>query len=105
MIITLWSEASLLAFREAVDRGRLAVQVEDKIVKIRNVKVRLLMCNDDVCHKVAFNMQSILVLLLIPGEFGVVCRFYLSQKDVYSLGSTFFCLCHCCIFLVKKLLF
>lgn len=91
MIFTLWSEASLLAYREAVDRGRLAVQVEDKIVKIRNVKVRLLMCNDVGCHKVAFSMQPILVLL-IPGEFGVMCRFYLSQQDVYNLGSPFSCL-------------
>lgn len=32
---------SLLARREMADGGRLAVEVEDKSVKIRNVKVRV----------------------------------------------------------------
>lgn len=61
-------------------------------MKIRNVKVRLLMLNDVGCHNVAFNVQSILVLLLIPGEFGVVCRFCL------ALDQAFPAWCHCCIF-------
>lgn len=40
MMFRLLTEASLLAHRESADGGKLAVQVEDKSVKIRNVKVR-----------------------------------------------------------------
>lgn len=40
MIFTILSKASLLAHRETADGGRLTVKVEDKSVKIRNVKVR-----------------------------------------------------------------
>lgn len=35
------SSRSPLAHRESADGGRLAVQVEDKFVKIRNVKVSI----------------------------------------------------------------
>lgn len=39
-MLTLLTKASVLARRESADGGKLAVQVEDKYVKIRNVKVR-----------------------------------------------------------------
>lgn len=41
MMFTYLTEASLLAYRESADGARLAVKVEDKFVKIRNVKVRV----------------------------------------------------------------
>lgn len=33
------SVSSVLSRRESVDGGRIAVQVEDKVVRVRNVKV------------------------------------------------------------------
>lgn len=41
LTFTLLSLYFLLACREVADGGRLAVEVEDKSVKIRNVKVRV----------------------------------------------------------------
>lgn len=80
----LLTEASLLAHRESADGGRLAVQVEDKSVKIRNVKVRF--------FHIQLIMSCVILLLEGLGKLGVVCRCYLSQQDVYSLGSAFSCL-------------
>lgn len=37
-------------------------------------------------------MSCVIFLLEGLGKLGVVCRCYLSQQDVYSLGSAFSCL-------------
>lgn len=78
MMFTFLTEASLLAYRESADGARLAVKVEDKFVKIRNVKVSLFFLSLSIFQLLYTILRLYMCYFVLGvGKLGAVRRWYL----------------------------